>query len=118
MAGTKTNKDKVMKITKSQLKHIIKEELDYITENPSDGDAIKYVGPAQLGAIFDRLKTDKPPAQYEEDEQWDLENHLLEKFKNAIAISLEKGLTADAVQTQFDNALDWVTTHGRDMREP
>ena len=79
-----------MKLTKSKLKQLIKEEL------------------RELG----------PPAQYEEDEQWDLEDHLREKFADAIAISLSKGLSADVVQQQFDNAFNQVTTHGRDMREP
>ena len=51
-------------------------------------------------------------------EQWDLEDHLWQKFADAIAISLSKGLSADAVQQQFDKALKIVTTSGRDMRRP
>jgi hypothetical protein len=57
-----------MKLTKTKLKQIIKEELSY-------------------------------------NEQWDLEDHLWQKFADAIAISLSKGLSADAVQQQFDKVL-------------
>ena len=70
-----------MKLTKSKLKQIIKEEL--------------------AG-----------------DDRWDSMDDLRQKFADAIAISLSKGLTADDVRETFETALEIVTTQGRDMRRP
>ena len=79
-----------MKITKRQLRRIIKEEKASLLNE----------------------------AQLDPDTRWNRMDDLWEKFADAIAITLKAGLTADDVQQTFDKALKRVTVSGRDMRRP
>jgi hypothetical protein len=79
-----------MKITKRQLKRIIKEEKASLLNE----------------------------AQLDPDTRWDRMDDLREKFKNAIATSLKAGLTADDVQQAFGDVLKQVTVSGYDTRKP
>ncbi len=76
-----------MRITKRQLRRIIKEEKTRLLNE----------------------------AQLDPDTRRDRMDDLWEKFADAIAISLKAGLTADDVQQTFDKALKQVTVSGRDM---
>ena len=105
-----------MKLTKSKLKQLIKEELAILAEEGDEDDwsEEEYYG----SRTWEQDQEEAEKRDAHEDRMQDAEDHLRQKFADAIAISLSKGLSADVVQQQFDNAFNQVTTHGRDMRKP
>ena len=97
-----------MKLTKSRLKQIIKEELDYIVENPPPGDKIKFIGPAQLEAIFDRLKTEnKIPEEFIRFGEASLQNfkERYPKVINDLGRPGEQELSRKFAEEQFNSAM-------------
>jgi hypothetical protein len=101
-----------MKLTKTQLKQIIKKELQSLKEVAGVGGTY---GPSGWPSSETKPSTSSLHTQAGE---WDRGDDLWEKFANAIAISLEKGLTADDVQQTFNQAFEQVTTSGRVMGKP
>ena len=129
-----------MKLTKSRLKQLIKEELAFLGALETELNFAKKHGLEWADAASVLVKEDDEDDTYEEEyygsRTWeqdqedaerrdaseermqDLEDHLRQKFADAITIPLSKGLSADAIQQTFFNTYNHVTTHGRDMRKP